>query len=261
MNASKLARRLGMITATATAAACAALGVAQPAAPAAPQTAREAAVIDLTGQWVAIVNEDWRWRMVTPPKGDYASVPLNDAGRRVADEWDPATDGACEAYGAAALLRMPTRLRIRWAGDELLTIETDAGRQTRSLRFGAAQPPAQHTLEGHSVAKWVRPPAPPGGPGLAGAGGGAARGGGYLDVRTTHLAPGWLRRNGVPYSEGAALTEYFARFAAPNGDEWLVVTTIVEDSRYLTQRYVTSNHFRRESEGGAWNPTPCGAAS
>jgi len=143
------------------------LGVAQPAPPppAPPRPARQAAPIELTGQWVAIVNEDWRWRMVTPPKADLASVPLNEEGRRVAEQRDPATDGACEAYGAAALLRMPTRLRLRWQGDERLVLETDAGRQTRTFEFGSAVPPAQRSLQGHSVAKWVSPPPPPGGPG------------------------------------------------------------------------------------------------
>jgi hypothetical protein len=233
----------------------------RPAAPAPPANARAAAPIDLTGQWVAIVNEDWRWRMVTPPKGDYASVPLNDEGRRVADQWDVSKDGACEAYGAAALLRMPTRLRIRWEGDERVVIETDAGRQTRNLDFKAPPPATGPSLQGQSVAKWVTPPRPPGGPGLAGAGGGAERSGGYLEVKTTSLAGGWLRRNGVPYSEDAVLTEYFARFAAPNGDEWLMVTTIVDDPRYLAQRYIVSNHFRKEAEGGRWNPRACGAAS
>ncbi len=175
-------------------------------APAPPAAPREAAPIDLTGQWVAIVNEDWRWRMVTPPKGDYASVPLNDEGRRVADQWDAAQDGDCKAYGAAALLRMPTRLRIGWQGDDRLVIETDAGRQTRTLAFGADAPTAP-SLQGQSTAKWVTPPRPPGGPGLAGAGGGALRGGGYLEVKTTNLTGGWLRRNGVPYSEDAIVTE------------------------------------------------------
>jgi len=237
-------------------------GAQPPAAPATtPANPRQAAPIDLTGQWVAIVNEDWRWRMVTPPKGDYASVPLNDEGRRVADQWDPAQDGACEAYGAAALLRMPTRLRIRWDGDERLVVESDAGRQVRNLNFGASASAAAPSLQGQSIARWVTPPRPAGGPGLAGAGGGATRAGGYLDVKTTSLAAGWLRRNGVPYSEDAVVTEYFARFAAPNGDEWLMVTTIVDDPRYLTQRYITSSHFRKEPEGGRWNPRACGAAS
>jgi hypothetical protein len=231
---------------------------AQPAAarPAPPASPHQAAPIDLTGQWVAIVNEDWRWRMVTPPKGDYASVPLNEEGRRLADQWDTSQDGRCEAYGAAALLRMPTRLRIRWDGDSRLVLETDAGKQVRNLDFGTPAPAAR-SLQGQSVAKWVTPPRNPGGPGLAGAGGGPSAGGGYLEVKTANLSGGWLRRNGVPYSEDAVVTEYFARFAAPNGSEWLMVTTIVDDPRYLTQRFIVSNHFRKEAEGGRWNPRAC----
>src|SRR5215471_19919027 len=95
-----------------------------------PPTPRAAAPIDLTGYWVSIVNEDWRWRMVTPPKGDYSSVPLNDAGRKVADGWDAAKDEAeglqCKAYGAAGIMRLPTRLRITWADGQTLKMETDA---------------------------------------------------------------------------------------------------------------------------------------
>jgi hypothetical protein len=244
--------------------AIAATAPAQPTAPppSVPATPRAAAPIDLTGQWVAIVNEDWRWRMVTPPKGDVTSVPLNAEGRRVAEAWDPATDGDCSAYGAAALLRMPTRLRIRWDGEQRLVIETDAGRQTRTLDF--TTPPVDGTappsLQGQSVARWVTPARGAAGPGLAGAVAGPQRGGGYLDVRTTNLSGGWLRRNGVPYSEDARVTEYFTTFAAPNDSEWLVVTTIVDDPRYLTQRYIVSNHFRREPVGGKWSPRDCGAA-
>src|SRR5918993_1282123 len=77
----------------------------QPAQPA--PTPRAAAPIDLTGYWAAIVNEDWRWRMVTPPKGDYASLPLTDAAIKVANAWDPARDASsgeqCRGYGAAAV--------------------------------------------------------------------------------------------------------------------------------------------------------------
>src|ERR1043166_8577905 len=92
------------------------------------------APIDLTGYWVSIVNEDWRWRMVTPPKGDYASVPLNPAGTKVADTWDPSKDGSCLAYGAAGLMRIPTRLHITWEGESTVKIETDAGQQTRARK-------------------------------------------------------------------------------------------------------------------------------
>ncbi|HVJ31069.1 MAG TPA: hypothetical protein VNA66_12225, partial [Gammaproteobacteria bacterium] len=165
--------RLGLTLAVIASAFAAGFAAAQPAParPTAPASPREAAPLDLTGQWVAIVNEDWRWRMVTPPKGDYASVPLNDEGRRVADEWEVSQDGGCEAYGAAALLRMPTRLRIRWDGDARLVLETDAGRQVRNFDFGAGAPAAPRSLQGQSAAKWVTPPRNAGGPGLAGAGG------------------------------------------------------------------------------------------
>lgn len=225
------------------------------AAPAAPP--RESAPIDLTGQWVAIVNEDWRWRMVTPPKGDYASVPLNEEGRRVAETWDPSQDGACEAYGAAALLRMPTRVRIAWQDEDTLRLETDAGAQTRLLEFTAPENTGARSLQGTSVAEWIRPAPAPRATGIGAAG--DARRGGHLAVTTRNLLPGWLRRNGVPYSGDAVVTEYFDRFPAPNGDEWLMVTTIVEDPKYLSTRYITSSHFRREADESKWNPRPCRA--
>jgi hypothetical protein len=83
------------------------------------------------------------------------------------------------------------------------------------------------------------------------------RGFGNLKVVTTQLSGGWLRRNGVPYSEDTTLTEFFDRFAAPDGSEWLVVTTVVNDPKYLAQEFVTSTHFRREANAAKWDPTPC----
>ena len=206
--------------------------------------------MDVTGYWVSIVNEDWRWRMVTPPKGDVASVPLNAEARKIAEGWDPATDGSCLAYGAAGLLRIPTRLHITWETDNTLRIETDAGMQRRRLLFDkTTTPPTTKSLQGFSLAEWERP-----GGGRGGRGAPAA--GGTLKVFTTHLSGGWLRKNGVPYSDQATMTEYFDRFAA--GDQqWLVVTTAVTDTRYLTQEFVTSTHFRREADGVKWDPAPC----
>src|SRR5215210_9428147 len=123
-----------------------------------PQTARAAAPIDLTGYWVSVVSEDWRFRMVTPPKGDYASVPLNAEARRVADAWDPSKDGVCDAYGAAAIMRLPGRLHITWQDDTTLKIETEAGQQTRLLHFGpapaAASGSGQPGWQGESAAQW-----------------------------------------------------------------------------------------------------------
>jgi hypothetical protein len=227
--------------------------------PPAPVTAREGARIDLTGYWVSIVTEDWRFRMVTPPKGDYASVPLNPEGRRVADTWDPAKDEAaglqCKSYGAPAIMRVPGRLHITWQDDSTMKVEMDSGTQSRLFRFGvAAAPTGEPGWQGDSVAQWEGGPAP--GRGGAGRGGPAPRGG-TLKVVTTHIRPGYLRKNGVPYSGNAVLTEYFDRTDEPNGDSWLIVTSIVEDPQYLQQPFITSTHFKRQADDKGWGPTPC----
>jgi hypothetical protein len=123
----------------------------------------------------------------------------------------------------------------------------DAGVQTRRLMFAAEAQPGARSLQGFSKAEWER---------VGGGRGGAAQGG-NLKVVTNNLTAGWLRKNGVPYSQNAVVNEYFDRFRAPNGDEWLVVTTIVEDPMYLNQPFVTSTHFKKEPDGSKWSPTPC----
>jgi hypothetical protein len=194
--------------------------------------------------------------MVTPPKGDYASVPLNPEGRRVADAWDPAKDEAsglqCKSYGAAALMRVPTRVHITWADDHTLKVETDAGTQTRLFHFGDSKPPAGEAgWQGFSLANWD----------LAGGRGGrgAPPSGGSLHVVTSHLRPGYLRKNGVPYSANANVTEYYTRTNETDGNSYLIITTIVEDPQYMTQPFVTSTHFKREADGAKWSPSACTA--
>jgi hypothetical protein len=224
-----------------------------------PKPARVAAPIDLTGYWVALVTEDWRFRMITAPKGDHPNVPLNAAGRQLADAWDPAADAAagnaCKAYGAAAIMRMPARLHIQWVDDSTLKVDVDAGQQTRLLHFAAvpaaavaATPDAAaapRSLQGTSLARWAatQPRQP----------------GGSLKVVTTRLTSGYLQRNGVPYSQDAVVTEYYDVLDEPQGVQLLVVQTFVEDPTYLMRAYVTSSHFRRQADAAGWNPKPCGA--
>ena len=223
---------------------------------AAPPTARAAAPFDMAGYWVSIVGEDWRWRMF-PNKGDYAGVPLNADGRRVADTWDPAKDEAageqCKAYGAPGIMRIPGRFHITWQDDQTLKIETDAGKQIRLFRFGAA-PAAGADIQGVSKAEWelVRP-----GLGFAIAGDRRGSQAGSLKVTTTNLRPGYLRRNGVPYSANAKLTEYYDVVKEANGDTYLVLTSTVEDPMYLTQPMITAAHFKKQADAAGWNPAAC----
>jgi hypothetical protein len=232
-------------------------------------TPRAGAPIDLTGTWVSVVTEDWRWRMVTPPKGDFPSIPLNAEARKIAESWDPARDTAageqCRSYGAGNVMRNPGRVRVSWENDTTLKVETEAGTQTRLFLFGGAQPAGdpstssgpgraesrpERSWQGTSRAQWV----------MAGGrrGGGPLRGG-SLTVVTTNLRPGYLQKNGVPYSEEARVTEYFNVTTEPNGDAWMVVTTLVEDPRYLNTRFVRSSHFKKTADAG-WSPTPCEAS-
>lgn len=247
-------------------------------------SAQATAPEDITGNWVSVITEDWRWRMQTPAKGDFTSVPLNAEGRKVTEAWDPARDEAagnqCKAYGAPGLMRRPTRLRISWQDDNTLKVETDEGTQTRLFHFAAITPAAEApslevttptagsrvpakaaagrapSLQGYSVADWdiSRPSMmgfalpPP-----------AGKQAGSLKVVTTNLLPGYLRKNGVPYGADTVLTEYFTRTYEPNGDSWLLLTSIIEDPQYLASDFLTSDHFKREPDASKWNPSPCTA--
>ena len=238
-------------------------------APAPPRAPRAAAPIDLTGYWVSIVTQDWRWRMVMPAKGDYGGVQMTPEARKIADAWDPAKDEAageqCKSYGAPALTSVPGRLHITWQDDTTLKVDSDAGMQTRLLRFGTVQTAADapRTWQGISQAQWLTPrptvplqlrPAdraadtPPIRPT-----------GGSLQVVTRNLRAGYLRKNGVPYSENAVLTEHWDLYKRPNGEEWLTITTQLEDPRYLSNVRLTAPIFRKEPDGKKWDPTPCSA--
>jgi hypothetical protein len=227
----------------------------QSAAPLAP---RAAAPIDVTGYWVSVVTEDWRYRMLTPARGDYQGVPMTAEAVKVADAWNPEADAAaglqCKSYGAPAITRVPGRLHITWQDDETLRVEADAGTQVRTYRFtrtpaGTTEP----SWQGVSTAEWQTPRP---GRGRAGAAADPPKNG-SLKVTTTGLKPGYLRKNGIPYSESASLTEYYSLARLRPGLEMLVVTTVVEDPKYLTQPFIVSSQFKKQADGSGWDPTPC----
>jgi len=211
---------------------------------------------DFTGYWVSIVTEAWRRRMLPPARGDYASIPLNLAGKETADTWDPAKDEAsgeqCRSYGAPAIMHVPERLHIAWQDDNTLKVETDAGEQTRLFHFGAWKIPASPPgWQGDSCANWEI-----GGPARGGGRGGPPKNG-SMKIVTTHIRPGYLRKNGVPYSADAELTEHWNIVREPNNTQWLAVTEMLHDPKYLQDDWITDLNFRRESDGSTWAPKPC----
>ena len=240
-----------------------------------PRTARAAAPDDLTGYWVSIVTEKWRYRMLVPDKGDYVKVPLNPEGRKVADAWDPAKDqasgNACKSYGAAAILQVPGRLHIYWQDDNTLRMDADSGTQTRLFHFGGSTPPNETpTWQGSSVAMWGGDDPRDrrdgqGGPVQDSTGRlviaqAQRKEADYLKVLTTHMRPGYLQKNGVPYGGNAILEEYFDRFSDPyTHNTWLSVTAVVTDPQYLLEPLLAHAHFKKIPDSSGWDPTPCRA--
>jgi hypothetical protein len=253
-----------------------------PAAP--PPTGKVQAPWDITGYWVSEIVDEWRFR-VSPIKGDILYMPLNPEARRIANAWDPAKDEAegnqCKAYGAVGVMQRPGRLHITWVDDNTLKIETDAGNQTRLLHFvptGALPQvnsmglPPESTVapraaggqaaggpswQGYSVARWQ-------GPGFGGGRGGfGARlpagppKTGTLEVVTTNLKSGYLRKNGVPYSDKAVLSEYFNVLDGQQNDHYFAVTAMVDDPTYLTGPFIRTYQFKKQADNSGWDPTPC----
>jgi hypothetical protein len=224
-----------------------------------PASAKASAVVDVTGYWVAIVDEDWVWRMMTPAKGDYTSAPLNAEGRRVTDAWDPEKDKAegneCKAYGAGGIMRIPARLHIFWVDDNTLEMDIDAGMQKRLFHFdGSKWQGGEPQLQGDSVATWDkqlqrRAGTPFDGP--------APGKGGNLHVVTTHMRPGYLEKNGVPYSGNAVLDEHFTVLDLHGVAQYLILTSVIEDPTYLREPFLLSSQFKREPDASKWDPTPC----
>jgi hypothetical protein len=212
---------------------------------AAARSARDAAPIDLTGYWVSYVTENWRYRMVTPAKGEYRRIPASPAAVPLINAWDPAADeragNQCKSYGAGNIMSVPGRIHVTWQDADTLRIDTDAGTQTRLFHFSPrASAQAPRSWQGESTTTWE-----------------PATGGGSLRVVTSNLLAGYLRKNGVPYSERATVTEHFDITSLPDGSKVLLITTIVEDPLYLTGPYIVSPHFKKEADGSKWEPTPC----
>jgi hypothetical protein len=216
---------------------------------AAGKTPKESAPVDLTGYWVSIVSEDWRFRMLTPPKGDHPDFLLTPAGTKLADSWDPTKDEAekdhCKAYGAPNIMRVPGRFHITWADDRTLKIETDAGMQTRLFRFMpaiatavpmSAVPAGPPSRQGTSTAQWERK---------------------ALRVQTSNLLTGYLQYNGVPFSANATMVEYFDVIKEPGGEVWLIDDSIITDPANLVRSVKRSTHLRKQPDDKGWDPSPC----
>lgn len=193
------------------------------AAPAFPQ-------IDLSGEWNPVFHEDQPERIPGPEIGDYLGLPITDAARLRAEAWDAdiltLPEHQCKPHPSDYGPRGPANLRI-WKEVDRETQQIIAWRTHISWQApertiwmdGRPHPPdwAPHTWQGFSTGQWN---------------------GDILTVTTTHLKAGWIRRNGVPRSERATLTEHWIR----HGDQ-LTLVSIVHDPVYLTEPFIRTTDF------------------
>ena len=191
---------------------------------------RAEAQVDLSGEWEARYHEDFPERIPGPEIADYLGLPINDAARMRADAWDASLltlpEHQCKPHPADYGSRGPANLRI-WREFDPATQQVVAWRThifwmepERTIWMdGRAHPPAHaaHTWQGFSTGRWD---------------------GHILRVTTTHLKAGWIRRNGIPRSDLATLTELFYRHG-----NVLTLVTMVEDPVYLTEPFVRTTNW------------------
>lgn len=204
------------------------------------------AVGDLSGRWQPILQEDWPERLPGPELGDYAGLPLNDAARRYADSWTAARyslpEHQCRAHTSPYIMRSPIFMRI-WEQThpetkdlEKIVIYINNFEQTREIWMDGREhpsPSARHTWQGFSTGRWD---------------------GNMLTVETTHIKHGYTRRNGVPQSDQATLTEHFVRHG-----NILTHVSVLRDPVFLTEPVVKSQNFTLNPElrgQGLWT-WPC----
>jgi len=192
---------------------------------------------DLSGSWAPAPHEE---SSGNPAIGEYYGVPITDGARAWGLAWDPSRltipEHQCQVHVVSYILGGPLNLRI-WEEKDPQSQRVIAIRQyistyeqNRTIWMDGRphpSPNAPHTWMGFSTGKWE---------------------GGVLTVYTTHMKQGELRRNGLPESDQATLTEHFIL----NGD-YLTHVSIVHDPIYLTEPFIRTQVFRRVlPEGMNW---------
>jgi hypothetical protein len=184
----------------------------------------------LNGDWVGLFHEDQPERGPGPELGDYLGLPINAAARQFADSWDASRltlpEHQCRAHVSPYIYRGPIRVRISEERDPATQdvvavkhfLSTYAQERTIWLD-GRPHPPdnAPHTWMGFSTGEWQ---------------------GDVLKVTTTHLKQGWHRRNGVPMSARAKMTEYFFRHGTV-----LTQLSITDDPVFLEEPLVKTTNL------------------
>ena len=186
--------------------------------------------LDLSGEWAPRFHEDQPERIPGPEIGDYLGLPINEAARLHGDSWDASLltlpEHQCKPHPSDYSPRGPANLRI-WKEVDTPTQQVKAWHTHISWQApertiwmdGRPHPPdyGAHTWQGFSTGKWD---------------------GDMLTVTTTHLKLGWIRRNGIPRSDRAVVTEHFVR----HGDV-LTLISVINDPIYLVEPFIRTTNW------------------
>jgi hypothetical protein len=200
--------------------------------------------VDLSGNWAPVIHEDFGERIPGPELANYAGLPITDGARMFAESWDASRltlpEHQCQAHVAPYIYRGPLNLRIWEEKDpqsqRVIAIHQyiSTYEQNRTIWMdGRPHPPAgvAHTWMGFSTGKWE---------------------GNILSVYTTHIKEGWVRRNGLPESDQATLSEHFIRHG-----NLLTHVSIATDPVYLTEPLIKTQDFNLISQEGQNWLYPC----
>jgi hypothetical protein len=186
---------------------------------------------DLSGKWNNILHEDQPERIPGPELGDYLGIPINPAGRLAGETWDATIltlpEYQCRVHPSDYGIRGPALVHL-WSETDRATQQVIAWHThittwevERTIWMDDRPRPPEYALyssQGFSTGKWD---------------------GDILTITTDHLKRGWIRRNGIPRSAKAVVTEHLIR----HGD-YLTWTTIVNDPAYLTEPFIRTTDFQ-----------------
>jgi hypothetical protein len=185
------------------------------------------AQMDFAGEWAPVQDED---NTGNPYIGEFIGIPISPASRARSEAWSSSymtlPEWQCRPHGAMYISRGPSQVRI-WKEVDPVSRQITAwhAEWLRSIdnpyyMDGRARPSdlAPHTWGGFSTAVYE---------------------GEALKITTTHLKEDYYRRNGVPSSDRATLTQYWLR----RGD-YLTWITIAYDPVYLTEPMIRSSEYR-----------------
>ena len=187
--------------------------------------------INFSGDWSPLYHEDGPDRIPGAPLGDYAGLPLNEAGRQRGQTWDPniisvVPELQCRQHGADYAIRGLAHMRVereiepRAQQVRALHTRMNFANMTRTIWLdGREHPPADapHTWGGFSTAHFEN---------------------GMMVVYTTHLKESYHRRNGIPSSSERTYTEYWYIH-----ENILTVVSVADDPVFLTEPLVRSQNW------------------